>query len=50
MKLKTYTGELIPVLGAVTVTVKHHNQCKVLELLVAEGAGPSLMVEIGSMN
>ena len=43
VKLRTYTGELIPVLGVATVTVNHHNQCKVLELLVAAGAGPSLI-------
>ena len=43
VKLRTYTGELIPVLSVATVTVNHHNQCKVLELLVAAGAGPSLI-------
>ena len=43
VKLRTYTGELIPVLGVATVTVSHHNQSKVLELLVAAGTGPSLI-------
>ena len=43
MKLRTYTGELIPVLGVATVTVSHHNQSKELELLVAAGTGPSLI-------
>ena len=28
VKLPTYTGELIPVLGVATVTVSHHNQSK----------------------
>jgi len=37
---RTYTDELIPVLGVARVTV---NQCKVLELLVAASAGPSLI-------
>ena len=31
VKLRTYTGELIPILDVATVTVNHHNQCKVLE-------------------
>ena len=43
VKLPTYTGELIPVLGVATVTVSHHNQSKVLELLVAAGTGLSLI-------
>ena len=43
VKLRTYTGELIPVLGVATVTVSHHNQSKELELLVATGIGPSLI-------
>ena len=43
VKLRTYTGELIPVLGVATVMVSHHNQSKVLELLVAAGTGPSLI-------
>ena len=43
VKLRTYTGELIPVLGIATVTVIHHNQSKELELLVAAGTGPSLI-------
>ena len=43
VKLRTYTGELIPVLGVATVTVSHNNQSKVLELLVATGIGPSLI-------
>ena len=41
--LRTYTGELIPVLGVATVTVSHHNQSKVFDLLVAAGTGPSLI-------
>ena len=43
VKLRTHTGELIPVLGVATVTVSHNNQSKVLELLVATGTGPSLI-------
>ena len=43
IQLKTYTGELIPVLGVATVTVSHYNQSKQLELLVAAGKGPSLI-------
>ena len=37
IQLKTYTGELIPVLGLATVTVSHYNQSEKLELLVAAG-------------
>ena len=43
VKLRTYTGESIPVLGVATVTVSHHNQSKMLELLVATGTGPNLI-------
>ena len=43
VKLRTYTGELIYVLGVATVTVSHHNQSKELELLVDTGTGPSLI-------
>jgi len=43
VKLRTYTGELISVVGVATVTVNHHNQCKVLELFVVAGAGCSLI-------
>ena len=39
MKLRTYTGELIPVLGVATVIVNHNK----LELSVTAGASPSLI-------
>ena len=42
-KLRTYTDELIPVLGIATINVNYHNQCKVLELLVTAGARPTLI-------
>ena len=50
VKLRTYTGELIPVVGVTTVTVSHHNQSKELELLIAAGVGPSLLVVTGYMS
>ena len=42
--LKTYTGELIPVKGMLSVTVKYGQQtfCN-LKLLVVQGSGPNLM-------
>jgi len=45
LKLRTYTGELIPVhvSGVAMVNGNYHHQCKVLELLVAEGAKPTLI-------
>ena len=42
--LKTYTGELIPVKGMLSVTVKYGQQTfRNLKLLVVQGSGPSLM-------
>ena len=43
IKLKTYTGELIPVAGKVTVNAKYENQEELLEVLVVKGNGPNLM-------
>ena len=42
-KLKTYTGEQIRVVGAITVEVEHNHQQKRLGLLVVAGNGPSLL-------
>ena len=42
-KLKTYTGEQIRVVGAITVEVEHNHQQKRLGLLVVAGKGPSLL-------
>ena len=42
--LKTYTGESIPVLGSLPVTVSYGRQtCTNLKLLVVRGTGPCLM-------
>ena len=41
--LKTYTKELIDVLGSLTVGVSHNDQTKELSLLVVAGEGPSLL-------
>ena len=43
IKLKTYTGELIPVVGKITVNAKYENQEELLEVLVVKGNGPNLM-------
>ncbi len=43
MKLTTYTGEDVPVAGAITVKVYYNAQEKVLDLLVVRGNGPSLL-------
>ena len=40
VKLKTYTGESIPVIGTIKV---HTKQEEVLPVLVVEGTGPNLM-------
>ncbi len=42
VKLKTYTGENIPVLGQFTVTVQYQDQVNELPLIVVEGNGPNL--------
>jgi len=42
-RLRTYTGEEIPVRGAVDVTVTHAGQQKQLSIIVTEGSGPSLL-------
>lgn len=40
-------GELVKVLGTVDVVVKYEGQENELSILVVEGSGPSLLVEIG---
>lgn len=41
--LSTYTGEKIPVLGAVMVPVKYESQQKKLNALIAKGGRPNLL-------
>ena len=43
VRLQTYTGETIPVLGSVVVPVEHNGQTRTLPLIVTEGSGPSLL-------
>ena len=43
VKLRTYTGELVKVLGTVDVVVKYEGQENELSTLVVEGSGPSLL-------
>ena len=43
VKLHTYTGETIQILGSVSVDVEYQEQQEKLDLLVVEGAGPTLM-------
>ena len=43
LKLKTYTGEPLQVLGQVAVTVSYHSQQGSYTLYVVKGAGPSLL-------
>ena len=47
MKLRTYTGEEIPVVGQVTVKVQHWEQEEQLSLVVVAGEGPSLLSRDG---
>lgn len=42
VKLKTYTGECIPVLGQFTTTVQYEDQVNELPLIVVKGNGPNL--------
>ena len=41
--LKTYTGQVIPVLGSVDVNVQYQNQEDKLSLMVVKGDGPNLL-------
>lgn len=43
IKLETYTGEPIKVIGAAYVDVMYHQQRKKLPLIVVEGEGPNLL-------
>ena len=43
VKLRTYTGQEIPVRGEIDVDVEHGRQHKKLVLMVTEGDGPSLL-------
>ena len=43
VKIRSYSGECIPVVGTVDVVVTHGNQEATLPLLVVKGEGPSLL-------
>ena len=43
VRLKTYTGEPIPVVGELDVEVKYGSQVCTLSLTIVEGSGPSLL-------
>ena len=43
VKLKTYTGEEVNILGSAKVDVRYHNQNIHLQVQVVDGAGPNLM-------
>ena len=43
VQLKTYTGEVLTILGEITVTVCYKDQQSDLNLLVVAGNGPSLL-------
>ena len=43
VKLRTYTGELVKVLGTVNVVVKYEKQEVELQTLIVEGSGPNLL-------
>ena len=42
VKLRTYTGEKIKILGSIKVKVEYEQQKEMLGLLVVAGPGPSL--------
>ena len=43
VKLRTYTGSEIPVVGTMTVKVQHYDQQLEMPLVVVAGSGPSLL-------
>ena len=43
IRLRTYTGEILPIKGQIQVDVHYKDQIKTLPLIVAEGNGPSLV-------
>ena len=43
IRLRTYTGELLPIKGEIQVDVHYKDQINTLPLIVAEGNGPSLV-------
>lgn len=43
VKLRTYTGEIIPVVGAVKVNIAYGSQAAEARLLMVKGKGPSLL-------
>ena len=43
IKLRTYTGEALKILGSTTVAVKYPGQTAKLPLLIIKGAGPSIL-------
>ena len=43
LKLRTYTGEPVPVLGVVDVAVEHNGQKKTLPLYIIQGNRPALL-------
>ena len=43
VKLKTYTGELIPLVGKCTIQVQYGGKLMALPLVVAKGASPNLL-------
>ena len=47
VRIKTYTGEPIKILGSTSVTVKYGEQVVDLNVQVVDGDGPNLMVGIG---
>lgn len=59
VRLRTYTGEPVVILGVVQVMVKYKDQQEKLKLHVVKGAGPSLLgrdwlskldIDLGSLN
>ena len=43
VKLRTYTGQSLKLIGAITVDVEHNSENERLQLLVVEGEGPTLL-------
>ena len=46
VQLKTYTGEVIQILGEIHMTVQYKSQERKLNFLVVAGEGPSLLAQL----
>ena len=48
VKLKTYTGEIMPVLGQFQANVSYEKQCELLPVIVVKGEGPAVWQKLAT--